>query len=60
MKEEKDHGSIAPGKVADLVIVGGRPVERITDLRRTERVVHAGRVYDARDLYSAAGVTPRP
>ena len=31
-----DHG---PGKIADLAIVNGRPAERITDLRRTERVI---------------------
>ena len=58
MREDRDYGSIAPGKVADLVIVNGRPAERITDLRRTERVVRAGRVYAARDLYAAVGVTP--
>jgi imidazolonepropionase-like amidohydrolase len=58
MKEEASYGSIRPGKVADLVIVDGRPAERIADLRRTERVVRAGRVYSARELYAAAGLTP--
>lgn len=58
MGEEMDYGSIAPGKVADLAIVDGRPAERITDLRRTERVVRAGRVYATRDLYALLGITP--
>jgi hypothetical protein len=59
MKDDKEYGSIAPGKVADLAIVAGRPAERITDLRRTERVTRAGRVYDSKALYEAAGLTPK-
>jgi imidazolonepropionase-like amidohydrolase len=57
MKEDADYGSIAPGKVADLIIVNGNPVEKISDLRRIDRVMRAGRVYKASDLYSAIGVT---
>ena len=38
MKDDRDYGSIAPGKVADLVIIDGRPAERIIDLRKVERV----------------------
>ena len=59
MKDDKEYGSIAPGKGADLAIVAGRPAERITDLRRTERVIRAGRVYDSKALYEAAGLTPK-
>ncbi len=58
MKEDRDYGSIAVGKVADLVMVDGQPATRIRDLRRTELVVRAGRVYRARDLLVAAGLTP--
>ena len=59
MKQDKDYGSVAVGKVADLAIVAGRPAERITDLRKTEVVVRAGRVYRSRALYEEAGVTLR-
>ncbi|MBK8059474.1 MAG: amidohydrolase family protein [Gemmatimonadetes bacterium] len=59
MKQDKDYGSVAVGKVADLAIVAGRPAERITDLRKTEMVVRAGRVYRSRALYEGAGVVPR-
>ena len=59
MKDDKDYGSITPGKIADLAIVNGKPAERITDLRRTERVVRAGRVYESKALYEAAGLTPK-
>jgi imidazolonepropionase-like amidohydrolase len=58
MGEVRDYGSIEPGKVADIIIVDGNPAERISDLRRVETVVRAGRVYSVRDLYAAAGVTP--
>ena len=56
MKDDRDYGSIAAGKVADLVIVDGRPTERIADLRKVHRVVRAGRVYDPAELLAAAGV----
>jgi imidazolonepropionase-like amidohydrolase len=59
MKDDKDYGSIARGKIADLAIVNGRPAERITDLRRTEQVVRAGRVYESKALYEAAGLNPK-
>jgi hypothetical protein len=59
MKQEKDYGSVAAGKVADLAIVAGRPAERIPDLRKMETVVRAGRVYQSKVLYEALGLKPR-
>ena len=59
MGEEREYGSIAPGKVADLVIVSGRPAERIADLRNVERVMRAGRLYDPAALLEAVGVERR-
>lgn len=59
MGDNEDYGSIAPGKIADLVVVDGQPATRVQDLRRAEFVVRAGRVYSTRDLYAAAGLTPR-
>jgi len=55
MGEDRDYGSIAPGKVADLAIVDGRPAERIADLRRINEVIRAGRIYRAADLRAAIG-----
>lgn len=55
MGEDAAYGSIAVGKVADIVVVDGRPTERIGDLRRVERVMRAGRVYDPRALLAAIG-----
>jgi len=53
MKEDAEFGSIAPGKIADLAIVAGRPAQQIADLRKVETVMRAGRVYESRALRQA-------
>jgi len=55
---EAELGSIAPGKLADLIIVNGYPEERISDIRRVSYVMMNGRVYDPAALYRAVGVRP--
>jgi imidazolonepropionase-like amidohydrolase len=50
MKDDGEYGSIAAGKVADIIIVDGKPAERVADLRKVERVIRAGRVYESRVL----------
>src|SRR5262249_14939641 len=46
-------GAVAPGKEADLVLVDGRPDERITDLQKTRRVFLAGVDYIPENLRAA-------
>jgi imidazolonepropionase-like amidohydrolase len=58
LKQEKDLGSIAPGKRADLVLVEGNPAERISDIRRCRLVMKNGVFYKSADLYSAVGIKP--
>ncbi|MHB1328667.1 MAG: amidohydrolase family protein [Gemmatimonadales bacterium] len=58
MQEDRDYGSIEVGKVADIAIVGGRPAERITDLRRVEQVVRVGKLYRVADIHRELGVVP--
>ncbi len=58
MKDDREYGSIAVGKVADLIVVNGRPHEKISDLRNLEQVIRAGRVYEPRTLRSAVFGTP--
>lgn len=43
LRQTEDHGRIAPGQRADLVLTGGRPDERIEDLHDVRRVIVAGR-----------------
>ena len=58
MKDDRDYGSIAVGKVADIIVVNGRPAEKVSDLRNIEQVIRAGRVYDSRSLRAAVFGTP--
>ncbi len=51
-------GSIAPGKRADLILVDGNPLQDFTALRRVERVVTAGRMYDPAPLWRSVGFEP--
>lgn len=54
MKDDKDYGSISVGKVADLFIVNGKPHEKVSDIRKVEQVIRAGRMYNAAALKAAA------
>jgi Amidohydrolase family len=58
LKQEKDLGSIAPGKRADLVLVEGNPTGQISDIRRCRLVMKNGVLYKSADLYRTAGIKP--
>jgi imidazolonepropionase-like amidohydrolase len=58
MHHEKDRGSIAVGKVADVVLVEGDPSVNISDVRKTVMVVKDGVRFDPKELYAAVGVRP--
>lgn len=58
MHHDDERGSIAPGKLADLVLVDGDPTTRISDIRRTSLVVKNGLLYHPAELYAAVGVAP--
>lgn len=46
----EDLGTIAPGRLADLVIVDGDPLAAIADLRKTRTVIKDGVVYEVSAL----------
>jgi imidazolonepropionase-like amidohydrolase len=56
MKHDDVLGSIAPGKLADLVIIDGDPSTNISDVRRVVTVIKDGKVYDARAVAAEIGV----
>lgn len=56
MKLDRDLGSVAPGKLADLIVVDGDPVANIGALRRVETVIKGGVVYSVPALDRALGV----
>jgi len=54
-QDDKDYGSLTPGKVADVSIVDGKPAEHGSDLRTVEHVIRGGRLFDIHDLKVATG-----
>ena len=50
---EKEIGSIAVGKMADLVLVEGDPEKNIRDIRNTELVFKKGVGFDSKKLFDA-------
>ena len=62
MNQDKEFGSLAVGKVADISIVNGKPATNVADLSKVETVIRAGRVYKVADLNAAVsgkrGATP--
>ena len=47
---ESEYGSIAPGKVADLILVAADPLADIRNTQRIQAVVFNGNLYDRRAL----------
>jgi hypothetical protein len=58
MKRDKDLGSIAPGKIADLVLIDGDPLANISAVRRPTLVCKNGSLYDSIALWRAVGIAP--
>ncbi len=58
MKRDKELGSIAAGKLADLIIVDGHPEQQMSDIRRVTFVMKNGRIYDPAAMYRAVGIQP--
>jgi len=55
MGRERDIGTLAPGKLADLVILDADPLADVQNLSRIHRVVKDGHVYDPRELMRSIG-----
>jgi len=54
MGREKDLGVVAPGRLADLVILDRDPLVDVANLEAIHRVVKGGRVYTPEELAKAA------
>ncbi|MGZ7091142.1 MAG: amidohydrolase family protein, partial [Candidatus Angelobacter sp.] len=50
VKRDADLGSIAPGKLADVILVDGNPATHVSDIRRVKTVVRDGVVFQVADL----------
>ncbi len=58
MKRDQELGSIAPGKLADMILVDGDPLNRISDIRRVVLTVKNGLTYDSNAIWQTLGVKP--
>ena len=56
MKRDGERGSIAPGKLADLILVNGDPAANISDIRKIDTIVKGGTVMYPAELYPVMGV----
>jgi len=59
MGRDRELGSIAVGKRADVVLVDGDPTRDISTVRNTDVVVCRGVVYQPAELFAAAGMRGR-
>ncbi|TDR41297.1 cytosine/adenosine deaminase-related metal-dependent hydrolase [Tahibacter aquaticus] len=60
MKRDKEYGRIAPGYVADLILVDGDPTLNMADIRKVRTVIRGDRRYDSAKLFTAIGIKPSP
>jgi imidazolonepropionase-like amidohydrolase len=58
MKRDQELGSLAVGKLADMILVDGDPTTHISDIRRVVTTVKGGVVYKNSELYEAIGIPP--
>jgi imidazolonepropionase-like amidohydrolase len=58
VKRDSELGSIALGKLADVILVDGDPATHISDIRRVKTVVKDGVVFQVADMDRALGVIP--
>jgi len=60
MSMDRDLGSIAPGKLADLDLISGNPVVNIANVSNTVLVIKDGNLYYPGELDAALGIAPTP
>ena len=58
MRMDKEVGTIEPGKRADLVVLGANPLDNISNIRKTERVMQGGSFYDCAALWKSVNFLP--
>jgi hypothetical protein len=55
---DKEVGTLEPGKRADLVILAANPLDDISNIRKTEKVMQAGVFYDCPSLWRSVDFQP--
>ena len=57
MHLDGESGTIQVGKRADLVLLNANPLDNISNVRKVDKVISAGRLYDSKKLARAVGFT---
>jgi imidazolonepropionase-like amidohydrolase len=55
---DKELGTVEVGKRADVIILGGNPLEDIHNTRKVEYVITNGTMYDCAELWKSVGFKP--
>ena len=55
---DKESGTLQPGMRADILVVNGNPLERISDTRNVRFVIANGHYFDPAPLWESVGFTP--
>ena len=56
---DRERGTVAAGKLADMILVDGDPTTHIEDIHRIAVVIKGGHVYDPAQIEAALGIGPR-
>src|SRR3984893_9543919 len=57
---DRERGTIAAGKSADMILIDGDPTAHIEDVHKIAVVIKGGHVFDPAQIEAALGITPRP
>ncbi|MEL6253876.1 MAG: amidohydrolase family protein, partial [Bacteroidota bacterium] len=57
-EKNEELGSIEEGKLADMILVDGNPLENISDIRKVVLTIKDGLIYNPEQLYKSIGVNP--
>jgi imidazolonepropionase-like amidohydrolase len=52
-------GIIAPGKLADMILIDGDPAKDIADIEKVDTTIKGGKTYDSTKLEQVLGIAPR-
>ena len=55
---DQELGTVEAGKKADLIVLGGNPLDSIHNIRRVEKVISGGTIYDPVPLWESVGFKP--
>jgi imidazolonepropionase-like amidohydrolase len=55
---DKEVGTVEAGKRADVIILGGNPLESIHNIRKVEYVITNGTMYNCAELWRSVGFQP--